>query len=109
MKSLTDDKCEECIHFLHDTDEEAAEAKTDVERKSDEIKAREDAIFMRSEGSVEVRKALARSDADTVKARNEYYSALLKHERLFNKRRTAERIIELWRSVNSNRRAGVQV
>lgn len=106
---ISDPKCEESIHLLHDTDDEAALAKVDVQKAEDEIKAREDAIFMRSEGSVEAKKVLARSDPETVKARNDYYSALLKYERLYNKRKTAERIIELWRSINSNRRAGVQV
>jgi hypothetical protein len=106
---IPDHKCEECIHYLHDSDDEAAVAKVDVQKAEDEIKAREDAIFMRSEGSVESKKVLARSDPETVKARNEYYSVLLKFERLYNKRKTAERIIELWRSCNSNRRAGIQI
>lgn len=106
---ITDAKCEESIHYLHDSDDEAAVAKTDVTKAEDEVKAIESAIFLRVEGSVEQRKALSRTDAETVKARNEYYSSLLKFERLYNKRKTAERIIELWRSINSNRRAGVQV
>lgn len=106
---IPDERCDKAIHYLHDTDDEAAIAKVDVQKFKDEIEAREDAVFLRLEGSVEKRKAMARTDPETVKARNDYYSVLLKFERLFNKRKTAERIIELWRTVSSNKRAGAQV
>ena len=52
MKSLTDERAETAIHFLHATDESAAAAKVDCQRLEDAIKAREDAAFLRAEGSV---------------------------------------------------------
>lgn len=106
---ISDAKCEESIHYLHDTDDEAAEAKVDVRKTEDEIDAIAAAIFTRLEGGVEARKALAKNHEESVRARNAYYVALLKYEKLYNKRKTAERIIELWRTVSSNKRAGAQV
>lgn len=103
---IGDAKCEESIHYLHDSDDEAAEAKVEVRKTEDEVDAIQAAIFNRVEGSVEARKAIAKTHEESVRARNAYYVALLKYERLFNKRKTAERIIELWRTVSSNKRAG---
>lgn len=104
---ITDERAEKAIRFLADTDEKAAIAKTDVQRLEDEIKAVKAAIFMRSEGSAEARKAEAEVHENTIAARKEYYRALLGHEHVQNKRKTESLVCELWRSVTSNRRAGI--
>jgi hypothetical protein len=104
---ITDERAEKAIRYLAGTDDEAAEAKVECKRCEDQVKAVEDAIFLRLEGSVELRKATARTDIEAVNARNKYYSALLKYEKLVNHRNTEERVTELWRSVNSNRRHGI--
>lgn len=105
--AISDDRCEKAIRYLASTDVEAAEAKVEVKKTEDEIDAIQAAIFHRLEGSVEARKSAAKIDALAVAARNAYYVALLKFESLYNKRKTEERITDLWRSVNSNRRAGI--
>lgn len=104
---ITDSRCEKAIIYLAETDDEAASAKVEAQRLEDEIKAIEAAVFLRVEGSVEQRKALARLHDDTKKARNDYFTELLKFERLYNRRKTEERVTELWRSVTSNRRHGI--
>lgn len=104
---ITDEKAEQAIRYLAGTDEESAVASVEVKRLEDEIKAIEAAIILRVEGSVAIRESIARTDASTIAARNKYYIALLNSERLYNKRRTAERITELWRTCASNKRHGI--
>jgi hypothetical protein len=103
---ITDARAEKAIHYLAETDEAAAIAKVETARLEDEIKATKAAIVLRVEGSVAVREALAETHENTKAARKEYYDQLLIHERYYNRRKTEERITELWRSVNSNRRHG---
>lgn len=106
MNSLTDERCEEGLRFLAETDGKAADLAVDAKRLEDEIKAVKAAIVQRTEGSVELRKAIAETHESTGSAREKYYAALLKHEHMENRRRTEERITDLWRSVNANRRQG---
>lgn len=106
MKSLSDERCEDGLRYLAETDEVAAKLKVEALRLEDEVKAIKAAIVQRVEGSVELRKAIAETHESTVEARGKYYSALLKAEHMANRRRTEERITDLWRSVNANRRQG---
>lgn len=106
MDSLTDDRCEAGLRYLAETDRSAAEAKVEAKKAEDKVKATKAAIFQRVEGSVAMREAIAETHEETAKARSEYYAALLKHEHMDNRRRTEERITDLWRSVNANRRQG---
>lgn len=104
---ITDERAEKAIAYLATSDEKAAVAKVDVQRLEDEIKAQKAAIFMRLTGSVEQRKAEAETHETVAATRKEYYSALLSYEHIANKRRTESLVCELWRSVTSNRRAGL--
>lgn len=104
---IDDSRCEKAIRYLAGTDDETAEAKVECKRLEDQVKAVEDAIFLRLEGSVELRKATARTNVEAVNVRNQYYTALLKYEKLVNHRNTEERVTELWRTVASNRRHGM--
>lgn len=106
MDSLTDDRCENALRFLATTDESAANLKVDALKAEDKIKAIKAAIVKRTEGSVAYRESIAETHEETVAARTEYYAALLRHERMAHRRRTEERITDLWRSVNANRRQG---
>ena len=103
---ISEERAEKAIHYLADTDEKAAFAKVEAERLEDEIKATKAAILLRVEGSVAVREALAETHENTVAARKEYYAQLLVHEKYYNRRKTEERITDLWRTVASNRRHG---
>lgn len=106
MDSLTDERCENGLRYLATTDEEAARLKVESQRLEDEVKAVKAAIFNRVEGGAEARKAIAETHESTAEARSKYYAMLLKHEHMANRRRTEERITDLWRSVNANRRQG---
>lgn len=106
MDSLTDDRCENGLRYLATTDEQAAQLKVEAMRLEDEVKAVKAAVFNRVEGGAEARKAIAETHESVTAARDKYYAALLKHEHMANRRRTEERITDLWRSVNANRRQG---
>ena len=103
---IGDNTYEKALHFLAETDEEAAKEKVRAMELEDEIKATKAAVFQRVEGSVEARKAMAETHENVTATRKLYYDALLKWEHRANKRRTAERIIECWRSEQANRRQG---
>ena len=104
---ITDERCEKAIRFLAETDEKAAIAKVESQRLEDEVKAIKAAVFTRGEGSVEQRKADAELHQSVKDIRKEYYDQLLAYEHLQNRRRTEERVTELWRTVASNRRHGM--
>lgn len=106
MPSLTDERAEDGLRFMATTDEVAAQFKVDAQRLEDEIKAVKAAVFLRVEGSVEQRKALAEVHETAASAREKYYAALLKHEHMTNRRKTEERVTQMWQSVNANRRQG---
>jgi len=106
LEAISDERCENAMRYLAETDRSAAELKVEALRLEDEIKAVKAAIYQRVDGSVEFRKAFSETHENTVEARNKYFAALLKHEQMANRRRTEERITDLWRSVNANRRQG---
>lgn len=101
-----DQRCENALNYLSHTDEKAAQLKMDVAMLEDEITALKAAIFTREEGSVELRKAIAEQAPEVISAREKYYKALLEFEHVRNRRTTANAVIELWRSINANRRMG---
>lgn len=105
-KQLTQERMEDAIEYLAMTDIPAAEAKTNVEREDYRADAIKDAVFLRSEGSVAERNAIAKTHPEYAGAKEKYLSALLNFESLKNKRSTAAIVVEAWRSVNSNRRQG---
>lgn len=101
-------RCEKALNFLASSDEEAAQLKVEVTRIEDKIAAMKAAIFLRCEGSVEGRKATAEDSPEVHSEREKLYDAMLKFERVRNRRSTAARLTELYQTVASNRRAGMQ-
>lgn len=103
---VSDERMEKALKYLATTDEEAAEAKTQVSRAeylAKRVRARE---FLLAEGNVEHRKALAETSPGAVVADESLANAILAYEKLRAKRTTEELVIEVWRSVGANRRAG---
>jgi hypothetical protein len=97
---------EDAIAYLSETDEAAAEAKTDVEREDYRADAIKDAVFLRSGGNVAERNAIANTHPEHQSAKDKYFAALQRYETMRNKRATESIVVEAWRSVNSNRRQG---
>ncbi len=103
---IDDERVQQAITYLAETDKSAAEAKTDVERQAWRQKQVEAAIYLRSEGTVENRKAYARTSKELTEAVDCWLKALEKSDAITNKRKTEALIIELWRTEQANRRAG---
>jgi hypothetical protein len=103
---ITDERCEKALKYLAQTDAAAAELKGEVARKEYLCRFTRGNVFLRSEGSVEARKATAESSEEVRSAENELAEAIVEYERVKAKRATRELIVEVWRSVNANRRHG---
>ena len=92
--------------FLAETDVEAAQLKRAVEATVYVSKKTKDIEFESAQGSVELRKALAGASDSYEQAMEKYFDAIETSEALQNKRKTAQLRIDVWRSVNANRRQG---
>lgn len=105
---ISDDRLQKALTYLAETDEEAAMLKTDVERR-EYLKKRVRAIeFLAAEGkSVEERKARAEMSTEVENVEHDYCNALQRYEHIAAKRKTEALIVDVWRSINSNRRAGI--
>jgi hypothetical protein len=107
MNAVNDERAEKALRYLLDTDEKAAELKSDMERLEHMAKSMRDTAFQHLQGSVADRTAAANVAPDVQRAWGEYFAAVRACNAVVNKRRTEELVIDCWRSVNSNRRAGL--
>jgi hypothetical protein len=103
---ISEDRLQKAMTFLAESDEQAAILKTDVERR-EYLKKRTRAIeFLAASGNVEERKAKAETSSEVENMEHDYCNALQRYEHIAAKRKTESLIVEVWRSVNANRRQG---
>lgn len=107
MKRIDEDRMGAALAYLVDTDESCAALKTEVERADYRADAVKDAIFLRSEGGVAVREAIAKTHPEYVSAKDKYFDALQKYEAMKNKRSTENIVVEVWRSLFSGMKKGL--
>lgn len=103
---ISDDRAEKALKYLAETDRSCAEAKVNAERMEFKAKATKQAIFKTGEGSVADRTAVAETSPEYAAAMEAYFAAELDYSHAANKRQTEALVIEVWRSVNANRRHG---
>lgn len=103
-KPITQERMEEALDYLLETDVSCAAAKADMEREEFKAEAIKDAIFLRSSGNVEERKALSKTHPEYAIAKNKHFDAIKTYESIRNRRSTEEIVWETWRSINSNSR-----
>jgi hypothetical protein len=96
----------QALSFLAETDEQAAELKTEAERQEFKARALKDCVFTRSEGTVAERQALAGNSVEYKSAMADYFEKLQAADTIKNRRTTAELIVRAWQSINANRRQG---
>jgi hypothetical protein len=106
MSAITQDRMEDALAHLSETDGPCAELRSNMERAEYKAKAIRDAIFLREEGTVAERSAKAGASTDYEKAMNLYFDYLRLYEAMRNKRQTEGIVIDTWRSLNANRRQG---
>lgn len=104
--SISNEKLSDSLDYLQHTDEKAAELKADVERQEYMFKRCKALAFKLSEGTVADRNAYAESAPETVVAAEKWFTAIKDSETVRAKRQTAALIVEVWRSMNANRRTG---
>lgn len=103
---ISDVRAEKALTYLAETDRSCAEAKVNAERMEFRAKVTKQAIFKISDGNVADRTAAADTSADYAAAMDAYFTALQDYSHMANKRQTEAFVIEVWRSVNANRRHG---
>jgi hypothetical protein len=104
--SITQQRMEEALEYLTDTDEQCASLRADMERAEFRAKRTEQAVFKISDGTVADRTADAKTHKDTLAAYEQYFTAMQSYHAMSNKRATESIVIDTWRSINANRRQG---
>lgn len=103
---ISDKRLEQAMVYLAETDEKAAELKGNVARMEYVCKsARARALLLSDEKTVESRKADAETSSLVKEAEEGYANALVAFEKIRAKRGTEELVVEVWRSIQANRRA----
>ena len=103
---ISADRLQKALEYLATTDESAAKAKAylmGLEETTKTIKATE---FLRATGTNGERDARAYASASYQEHIDKIEEATYSYEILRNKRLTEALIIEVWRSLNANRRNG---
>ena len=103
---ISDERLDKAMHYLAETDEAMAEAKTNVERRTWQCKRARAIAYEITTGAVDERKAAVERTDAVVSAEMGRIDAILECEKLKAKRETEALIVEVWRSLNANRRHG---
>lgn len=103
---ITNEKMEKALHDLESTDVISAELKADVERREYMFKRAKALCFKLAEGTVADRNAQAETAAESLEAAEKWFIAIKESEEVRAKRQTSALIVEVWRSMNANRRTG---
>jgi hypothetical protein len=103
---ISDTRAEKALRYLAETDELCAEAKAGMERAEYKYKAMRETVFKMSTGTVAERTAEAMTHEKTSAAHEEYALAIRDYNHIANKRATEIVVIDCWRTIQSNRRAG---
>lgn len=104
---IPDKRLEEALKKLAETDAPIAELHANVERMEYRAKAVKDAVFLRSEGSVAERNAIAGTHPEFTAAMENYFTALQAHDTMKNERSREVLVIDVWRSLSSARTKGI--
>jgi hypothetical protein len=103
---VTGDRLQKALHYLATTDEVAAKAKAYMIGIEDTEKTILSTELLKHEGTAQHRESMARtSDAYKDWARK-HEESVYDFEILRNKRNTEALVVEVWRSLNANRRNG---
>lgn len=104
MNKIDENQAHKAIHYLAETDEQAALAKANVSYLDEKKKSIKAIHFLEAEGANGVREQKAYASDDYKAYIEEYKDAVYAFETLKNKRLRAQLTIDLFRSLNANRR-----
>lgn len=97
---------ERALRWLATTDVEYAGWVVAVMRTEHLADVAESMVYQQLEGPVEDKKRKAKTSDEVTKAMEDVFKAVRGREVLKAQRKSAELLIETWRSVNANRRQG---
>jgi hypothetical protein len=103
---ISEERCEKALRYLAETDEQAAELKADVDRSEYKAKTLKAAAFLHLEGTVADREAKALQQESVMEAYMVHFKAIRDYQAVANKRAMQVLIVEVWRSLQANRRVG---
>ncbi len=103
---ISDDRAEKALRYLAETDLPCAEAKADMERAEFRAKAIKQQTFLHSTGTVAERQAIAEASDEHRDALSGYFDSIKVYSQMANKRETERIVLDCWRSIQANRRAG---
>lgn len=106
MTMISEDRLQKAMKYLAETDEPAANAKALVEGLKIQEKTIIAIVFLRVDGTNQEREMKARVDPAHVQWREKHKEAVVDFELYRNKRTTEALVVEVWRSINANRRSG---
>lgn len=102
---ITQERMEQALDYLSDTDESCAALRADMARTEFKAKAVRAAMVKLSPGtSASAREAEADTSKEVADAWETHFKAMREHDAMKNKRATQAIVFEAWRSLNSNRR-----
>lgn len=103
---ISEERLSKALTYLAETDEKCAKAKAyymGLDEQTKTIKAGE---FLKHDGTVAEREATAYASSAYREHLEKVQNANADYETMRNKRLTEELIVEVWRSLNSQRRKG---
>ena len=103
---ISDTRAEKALRYLAETDEICAKMKADMERAEYMYKSMRETVFKISTGTVAERQAEAVTHESTIKAHDAFVTSIKNYNAVANKRATEVIVIDCWRTIQSNRRAG---
>lgn len=106
--TISTEKMEECLAYMAKTDVQHAMLRALVDDYEYRIKMAEARVARESKdkGTQDYIKSLTRTDPEYIKLVDELYETNMNYQIISAKRKTAELIIEVWRSLNANSRRG---
>lgn len=107
MDTISDKHIEKALDFLRDSSGEYARARAEVKYLEQYRKTMKATTFLECRGdTIAERESKAYAAPAYVELLDRYHEAVYKAEELAAKRLAAELKIEVWRTVNANKRAG---
>lgn len=103
---ITEERAEQAINYLSETDEDVANAKADLARAEYILKRVEAREFLCATGNVKERESKARASNEWDAASQDVTTALATYERIRAKRESERIVWDTWRTNEASRRQG---
>ena len=94
------------LHYLAETDKDYALAISSVKALEYKIKTIKATTFLESTGTIAEKQAKSETSKEYIDFTADYKSVVYDRELVSARRKRAELTIEVWRSLNANRRQG---